>query len=326
MKRKRRVLQVLLVALIGVLVAVLWRPAQIQFHLYLFRDDEASARVAMQSACALGPSVREPLIDAIYAHASDPDIGFFRPAAFLTLACLRRAAVYEHPGNFLPPDYEAIDAMHEVYEGASSPAHRRAMAEVFNRLDEWTYLLLWQRLEEERRPAYRLMPRVCPTPCGTDLARTRRPDYQNDWCAHVGPVVRRWLIDGEAGVDDYGLVQHLSDHRCLGDVSALLAAIQARKRQLSDRVLEEFLTGAYVAPESQSQVLTSLTQFTTDCAWQRALHRGLEIRRPHTDGTKAVLRAWTMTMEEACLAELFADVPPAERGPQMLRSLGVSSD
>lgn len=334
MKTKRRVVQVLLVALISALLVLMWRPAKIQYYLYQFRSDVDSAELAREHACSLGASVREPLIDAIYAHASDPDIGAFRPAAFQALACLREAAVDESPAHFMPPDEEAIAAMCEVYTGEPSAEHRSQLNDAIVGLDEWSYLSLWERVEErdDRLPPFRYTPTTYEDKSPVFRGGWQPEDitllFADEWCAHIGPILHRWLAEGDLGVSDLALIRRLSERDCIGDGSIVIDAIQERRGELSESALDEFLLSANANPHVQTEIFTQLTELSASCDWQRRLLRHNEMRRAHTDDTKDALRAWVASIEDSCLAEIYQNhyEPAANHRSNIVRSLGLASD
>lgn len=334
MTKKQIALRVALPILtIVILVALMWQPAVIWFRLYRLRGDEASAREAMGHIIELGPTMQPPLIDAIHAHAPEPGVGFFRPAAFGVLARLRQERVLEHRDHailLVPLNEETIDAMVVAYENEPSAAYRQEMREALWDVDESTHFVFWGRTATGPYPL-ELIPDshfvLCPGPpsaCGDlDLPELLSPAVAVQWCEHVGSIVRVWIADDSAPYPiDAVKLSRILDRRCVSEDSPF-ADLSALAPNLDTAELLEVLNHAYSRKESQAEVLSALIQPAAECDWQRRLHRGLEIRRPHVGDTPELLRAWVTNMDDACLAELFDDTAPDARRDRMRRSLGV---
>lgn len=333
MTKKQIALRVTLPLLaIVILVALVWQPTVVWFRIYQLRGDAAPSRDVTDAVVELGPTVQASLIDAIYAYAPEPDVGHFRPAAFGVIVRFRREHVLDHRDHgifVVQPDNEAINAMVAAYESEPSAAYRQEMRQALRYVDEWTHFVFWGRtatgpypMEEIPHTHFITAPRL-PGGCDDMPMDPLLPELAGQWCEHVGSVVHRWLAEGsEPFVISRVRIERLLDRRCAFD--ALITDLRERAPELSATELLEVLNHAFAHQGSQAEVLTALIHPGAECDWQRRLHRGLEIRRPHAAETPELLRAWVTDMDDACLAELFDDTEPNERRDRMRRSLGVS--
>ncbi|MFK8003476.1 MAG: hypothetical protein AB8H86_28150 [Polyangiales bacterium] len=335
MTKKQLALRVTLPLLVIIaLVALIWQPAAVWFRLYQLRGDEAHAQAAMEPIIELGADMQAPLIDAVHAHAPEPDVGYFRPAAFEILARLRRERVVEHRNEgilIVQPDEEAIDALVLAYENEPSAAYRQVMREALSGVDAWTFILFWGRSRGTPYPLegvpYGYAGGFGPNPCGEPhvFGDPLLPEVQTVWCEHVGTVVSRWLAEGsEPYVIDRPRLARLLDRRCAGEGS--FAALGARAPDLNGSELNDVLNHAFTRHDRQEDVLSALIRPDAECNWQRRLHRALEIRRPLVGEAPELLRGWVSAMNDDCLAELFEETEPGARRDRMRRSLGVTRD
>jgi hypothetical protein len=152
------------------------------------------------------------------------------------------------------------------------------------------------------------------------------PEVALRWCEYVAPVLRDWIASESPYIHDRTRVEGLIDARCLSEDSAVVAGLQTHPLDLTGAELDEVLNHAYTYPKQQPTLLSALIQASTDCDWQHTLQHALEIRRPHTETTKEVLRAWTTTIDDTCLADIFPNAPPHERRERMARSLGLAHE
>ena len=219
MTSKTRLFIVLLLGGVGVMAALVWTPLRIQYHLYQLRSDEAHV-YAGRELCALGVATRAPLLDMIRQYAAQPDVARFRPLAFDALVCLRINAPSADPD--FTPDFEAIDAMSELYEHEPSADYREEMSAV-NGLDQWTYFLLWERFALSRHPRALVFysdlywPQSCVKSSEEERdadASALSPESAARWCEHVAPVLRGWLEDGGPRIANRARVACVLDVRC----------------------------------------------------------------------------------------------------------------
>ena len=325
MRTKRRALMWSLLGTIVLLVAVLWRPAQIWFHLYQLRSDETTALRAVRSACELGMSVREPLLGAVSAYAGESGVGHFRPAAVRLFMCLREGERSESSAEYLGADEEAVDAMLELHRQASSPAARADIEWHFRHSDELTYLRLWRGMAKRGQPSLEI-PRaenMHPSPCGD--AFPGDPRAPTLWCEGVGPALRALLAEDVLTPRERVLVERRVGRSC-PNANALALEAQRSHGEMSQERLEEIMNRIYADPETQHLVLTSLVEASAACEWQRRLHRSLEVRRPHVPASVARLRRWVAEADDVCVAELFSESSEENRRAQMARSLGVAHE
>lgn len=336
MTKKQLALRITLPLLaIVALVALIWQPASVWFRLYQLRGDEASAQTAMAEIIELGADMQAPLIDAVFAHAPEPDVGYFRPAAFEILARLRREYVltYRGPDAWLVPlDEEAIEAMVLAYENEPSAAYRQVMRETLWGVDEWTHFAVWGRTATGSHPIEEIPDShtiLCPGPmsaCGDlDVPELLSPRLAGPWCEHVGAVVRVWLESDSAPfvIERVKLLRHV-ENRCEFRREAIIADLRLRALDLNGAELNEVLNHAFTHHERQEGVIAALVHPDAGCDWQRRLHRALEIRRPLVGETPEILSGWVSDMDDVCLAELFEETEPEGRRERMRRSLGVS--
>lgn len=338
MTKKQLALRVMVPLLVIVaLVALIWQPASVSLRLYQLRGDEASAQVAMAEIIDLGADMQAPLIDAVFAHAAEPNVGYFRPAAFEILARLRHEYVltYRGPDALLVPlGEEAIDAMVLAYDNEPSAAYRQAMREVLWGVDEWTHFVVWGRAATGPYPIEEIPDAHvfhCPGPrsaCGDlDISDRLAPRLARPWCEHVGSVLSEWL-ENDATPFTIDGVKVLRDvhNRCGARDAVLLANLHSRAVELSGSELNEVLNHVFTHHERQAGVITALIHPNAECDWQRRLHRALEIRRPLVGETPEILSGWVSDMDDDCLAELFEETEPGARRERMRRSLGVSQE